>query len=96
MRMWCLRNLRKNGASVYLAIPRVARQELGLFVGDCMVIELDTDLKCLLVRPIAAHGAVPELKPWPADMLPVVENPTGDAEAAQPVVHRALPAPVEP
>lgn len=88
MRSWAIRRLRKNGQSLYLAIPRIARLQLGVYVDDPMVIEFDDERRVLLVYPQADVDKRIDNAGHFGDLKPVLETVVADPDAAVPAVHR--------
>ena len=87
MKLWAIRKIRANGKAAYLALPKIARLELGLFIGDNVTLELDTEQKTLTMRAAHAHKVAPQLHYLSPDMEPIVEHvvasPAADAPAAR-------------
>lgn len=69
--------MRKNGNSAYLAIPRLARLELKLFVGDWVDVDLDTDARVIIIRPAIPRTSAPMINMTLPDMMPMPREVPG-------------------
>lgn len=73
----CLRKVRKVGGSAYIALPRLARIELRIFMNDFVALELDTKRKILILRPVKQQPKVPMINLDEFDMLPLDDGASG-------------------
>jgi hypothetical protein len=69
-RFQCKRKLRAQGKAAYLAVPKLARLELGLFIGDEVLIELDTKRKLIVIRAATPRAVKPFADLNQLEMLP--------------------------
>jgi len=71
-----MRKLKAVGGTTSVYLPRLARIELKLFVGDWVELELDTDARTLILRAATPRTEFPLIKRPFDDMVPLVpEDP---------------------
>lgn len=86
-RFQCKRKLRAQGKAAYLAIPKLARLELGLFINDEVLLELDTKRKLIILRAATARAVKPFADLNQLEMLPgrpAIEPAPAEPEAIAP------------
>jgi antitoxin component of MazEF toxin-antitoxin module len=74
MRYKSFRQLRRNGQSLYVIVPQLARHLLKVWPNDWVEVELDMDRRELVIRPRQYRDEAPVFKAKRPDMSVIVEK----------------------
>ena len=95
-RFACKRKLLSIGKAAYLNLPKLARLELNLVIGDEVLVELDTKRTLVILRAAEPRAAMPLGTSHQIDMLSqerAGEVPPGaELEATVPAAAEKIPA----